>query len=332
MANSDIRPKNVPLSYDSSTAVVLLPPVCGRLGDRKLLRWLSQGQLEQLPAPLDSLAQVLGAFGLEEPVEGLAALRMWGQTGDRPGTWLAAADPVFMEPQLDRLFLHALGPQNVSGSEMRRLFDSLEETLGADGAIGFARLGACGYIRSGRPLMTADASADALDRQSPAGALPSVEAAADTLRLISEIEMALHEQPVNMERQVRGQPPVNSLWIWGGGYAPERRELQVPPMYADDPLLRGYWESVSGTVQAWPGTIGACLDAVSGGFVAEVPAGMDDGGALNSELRVLRDALRSGRLSHVLIISADGIRVTLRRSDRYRLWRRTSGLLGEPAA
>ena len=144
--------------------------------------------------------------------------------------------------------------------------------------------------------------------------------------------MALHEQPVNMERQVRGQPPVNSLWIWGGGYAPERRELQVPPMYADDPLLRGYWESVSGTVQAWPGTIGACLDAVSGGFVAEVPAGTDDGGALNSELRVLRDALRSGRLSHVLIISADGIRVTLRRSDRYRLWRRTSGLLGEPAA
>jgi hypothetical protein len=332
MANSEIRPKDVPLSYDSSTAVVLLPPVCGRLGDRKLLRWLSQGQLEQLPAPVDSLAQVLGALGLEAPVEGLAALRMWGQTGDRPGTWLAAADPVFMEPQLDRLFLHALGPDHVSGSEMRRLFDSLQETLGADGAIGFAWLGACGYIRSGRPMVTAEESAVALDRQNPKGSQPPVAVAADTLRLVSEIEMALHEQAVNRERQVRGQPPVNSLWIWGGGYAPDQRELRVPPMFAEDPLLRGYWESVSGNVEAWPGTIGACLDAVSGGFVAEVPAGVDDAGALGSHLRVLRDALRSGRLSHVLIISADGIRATLRRSDRYRVWRRASGLFGEPPA
>jgi len=71
-------------------AVVLLPPLRGRLGDHKLLRWLSQSQLEQVPVPVDPLAQVLGALGLERPVEGLAALRMWGQTGDRPGTWVAA--------------------------------------------------------------------------------------------------------------------------------------------------------------------------------------------------------------------------------------------------
>ena len=93
----------MPLSYDISAAVVLLPPVRGRLGDRRLLRWLSQAQLEKVRAPENLLAQVLGAIGREQPIEGLAALRMWGQTGDRPGTWIAAADPVYMEPRLDRL-------------------------------------------------------------------------------------------------------------------------------------------------------------------------------------------------------------------------------------
>lgn len=318
----------MPLPYDSSAAVVLLPPVRGRLTDRKLLRWLSQAQLEALPAPVDPFAQVLGTLGLERPVDGLAALRMWGQTGDPPGTWIAAADPVYMEPQLDRLFLHALGPEEVDKSEMRRLFDALQDTLGADGALGFARLGACGYIRSGRPMVTSQLPAAMLDRQNPEESMPPAGSAADTLKLTSEIEMTLHAQPVNAERQSRGRPPVNSLWIWGGGYAPERRAVPVPPLYADDPLLRGFWESVYGTARPWPGAIGSCLEMASGSFVAEVPAPQDDGTALNDDLLALRNALRSGRLRHAVVISADGLHATLRRSDRFRFWRRTSALLG----
>ncbi len=320
----------MPVSCDNSTAVVLLPPVRGRLDDRSLLRWLSQAQLEQLRAPVDLLAQVLGALGRELPAEGLAALRMWGQTGDRPGVWIAAADPVYMEAQLDRLFLHTLCAEDLSRSEMRRLFDGLQETLGGDDALGFARLGGYGYIRSQQPMVTASVPAIVLDRQNPDESLPPADTAADTLRLISEIEMALHEQPVNSERQSRGQPPVNSLWIWGGGYAPEQSSVRVPTLYADDPLFRGYWHSVSGTVMAWPGTIASCLDAGEGGFVAAVPANARDSVVLHSDLSALRDALRSGRLRQAVLVTADGIRATLRRSDCLRVWRRTSTLLERP--
>jgi hypothetical protein len=321
----------VPLPRDNSTAVVLLPPVRGRLGDRQLLRWLSQAQLERVRAPLDSLGQVLGVLGKQRPADGLAAIRMWGQTGDRPGVWVAAADPVYMEPQLDRLFLHALGQEDVRRSEMRRLFDALQETLGGDDELGFARLGSCGYIRSRQPLVTAAVSAIELDRQNPEESLPPADTAAKTLNLISEIEMTLHEQPVNAERQVRGQPPVNSLWIWGGGYAPEQTHEPVPPLYANEPLLRGFWHLVSGTVLDWPGTIDACLDAADGGFVAAVPADYRDSAALYADLYALRDALRSGRLRRVVLVSSDGIRAMLRPSHRLRVWRRMSPLLGVPS-
>ena len=317
----------MPLSYDNSAAVVLLPPVRGRLGDRKLLRWLSQAQLEQVREPENLLAQVLGVLGREPPIEGLAALRMWGQTGDRPGTWIAAADPVYMEPRLDRLFLHVLDTEDVSRSEMQRLFDGLQETLGTDGALGFARLGRFGYVRATQPIVTAAIPPALVDGRNPDQSLPSSDTAADTLKLISEIEMTLHGHPVNAERMACGQPPVNSLWIWGGGYAPERSSVRVPPLFADDSTLRGYWESVNGSAEAWPGTIDACLDACANGFVAVVPADSRDSAELQTGLLAVREALRSGRLRHAVLVSADGIRATLRRSDRLRVWRRTSALL-----
>jgi hypothetical protein len=311
---------------------VLLPPVRGGLRDRSLLRWLSRGRLEQLSVPVEPLAEVLRVLGRKYPVESLAALRMWGQTGDRPGAWIAAADPVCLQPQVDRLFLHALGPADVSRPELRRLYDALQESLGGDGTLGFARIGSCGYIRRESPMVTSAIPAAMLDRQNPESALPSADLAADTLNLISEIEMTLHAQPDNAERQTRGQPPVNSLWIWGGGYAPERSRVLLPPLYADEPLLRGYWESVSAIAESWPGTVAACLDAAPAGFVASVPPMGDRGGTLDTELAALRNALRSGRLRRVLLISADGVRATLQRSDRFRIWRRIGPLLEGAAA
>ena len=311
---------------------MLLPPVRGQLCDRSLLRWLSRGRLEEVRAPVDPLAEVQRAIGGDYPGEGVAALRMWGQTGERPRTWVAAADPVYMEPRLDRLFLHLLGAADVSGPELGRLFAALQDTLGGEGALGFAQIGGCGYIRSERPMVTPRVPAAALDGRSPGGALPPAEVAADTLNLISEIEMTLHGQPLNAERIANGRPPVNSLWIWGGGYAPAQSMRDVPPLFGGEPLLRGYWASVGATAAPWPGTIAACLDATPGGFVAAVPAADDAGTALDPELAVLRGALQRGRLDSAMLVAADGIRVTLRGSDRYRVWRRIAGLLEEPSA
>lgn len=321
----------MPQNPDSSDAVVLLPPVRGRLADRSLSRWLSRGTLDAVSVPVDALAEVLSALGRKAPADGIAALRLWGQTGERPTSWIAAADPVCMEPRLDRLFLHALGPGDVTRPELQRLLDALQEALAGDGAIGFARLNDCAYVLAEQVLAASTTPAARLDGHNPHGHLPSGNDAAATLNLVSEIEMTLHAQPVNGERLARGLPPVNSLWLWGGGFAPEKRSEPMPPLFGDEPTLIGYWESVSGTARAWPGSVGACLEASHGGFVAVIPvtAVADD---LRVALDTLREALHAGRLDRVCLIAADGVRATLRAADRFRIWRRTAGLLEDPAS
>jgi len=317
----------VTLHNNNSAAVVVLPPVCGRLHDQTLLRWLSQSSLEQGPELRDLLATILGVLGKERPQDGLGAMRMWGQTGDRPTVWIAAADPVYLEPRLDHLFLHTLSEPAVSRSELRLLFDHLQDTLAADRNYGFARLAACGYLRAEESIVTAAAPSSVVDQCNPNDYLPTGEKAAGFRQLQSEIEMALHEHPVNVERQLRGLQPVNSLWLWGGGHAPELRADPHPMLFADDPLLRGYWESASGAVHTWPGTIAACLEASVEGFVAVVPEVTDGSQLLESCLRELHDAVRSRRLYRLVLVFADGIRATVGPADRWRFWRRESALL-----
>lgn len=315
------------LLNDNSAAVVVLPPVFGRLHDRTLLRWLARSSLQSGPEPRDLLASILGVLGKKQPQDGLGAMRMWGQTSDRPTVWIAAADPVYLEPRLDHLCLHALREPAVSRSELRSLFDHLQKTLAEDKNYGFARLATCGYLRAEEPIVTASVPPSVVHLRNPNDYLPAGENAADFRRLQSEIEMALHDHSVNVERQIRGLQPVNSLWLWGGGHASESRTDPHPPLFADDPLLRGYWESVTGAVDTWPGTITACLESCSAGFVAVVPSAANEGRLLESCLRELHDAIRSRRLRRLSLIFGDGIRATVGPADRLRFWRRESPLL-----
>ena len=317
-------------SYDNPDAIVVLPALRGRVQDAGLRRWLSRATIDVLPARMDRLALVLGQLGQHSPVQGLGALRMWGQTGDRPTVWIAAADPVYFEPRLDHLCLHVLRDGDVPIAELRRLVDHLQATLGEEQGAGFARLGDCVYLRSHEPFPTATLPASSLDQEVPDPYMPAGPDADGYRRLVSEIEMALHDHPVNTERQARGQRPVNSFWLWGGGLAPEQSRIALPPLFADDPLLRGYWKNAGVPSAAWPGTIRDCLDRVGTGFVAVLPGDGAGGQQADHTLDELRETVESGRIDRLHVLAADGLRATVRHRDRYRFWRGESPLLRGP--
>lgn len=55
--------------------------------------------------------------------------------------------------------------------------------------------------------------------------------------LINEVQVLLHQHPVNIARRERGLAPVNHLWLWGGGRLPGRVSTTLIGVIGDDVLL-----------------------------------------------------------------------------------------------
>lgn len=312
-------------SYDKNAAVVVLPPVtAGRLRSRSLRTWLAQSDLSFSPVPSELLASVSKELSLPYPESGFAALRMWGQTGERPTRWIAALDPVYLEPRLDHICLHALSQKDVPARELRTLVDHLQRTLGGANEVGFTRLGPCAYLSSPEPFATADVPAYVIDQRQPDDFLPVGEGSAAFRNLASEIEMSLHDHEINLGREAKSRRPINAMWLWGGGTAPPQETRAQPPLFSDDPLLTGYWYSATAVAEPWLGGIAHCLDASVAGFVAETPIGDESPELLESCLAELRGALRKGRLSQLTLLFRDGLRASVRRSHALRIWRHKS--------
>jgi hypothetical protein len=316
-------------SYDKTAALAVLPVVSGgRLQDASLRTWLAQSDLARVAGDVELLSQLAGVLDLPYPEEGLAALRMWGQTGERPTAWIAAADPVYLEPRLDHLCLHDLSGADIAPNEFRLLIEHLQETLAGDKQFGFIRLGQHGYLCAESPMPTSAVPAYVVNQQVPSDYLPGGQQAAAYRNLLSEVEMSLHDHDVNQRRVSKGKPPVNSLWLWGGGQAPARVTRSLPALFCDDPLLLGYWDSANASASLWPGSMADCLkERQNAGFVAVTPVGEESPKFLENCLRQLRTALRQKHVDRLTLLFRDGVRADIVRSQRLRFWRRDSRLL-----
>ena len=118
---------------DNGVAIVALPApgLLGRIAPRHR-SWLARADFAQESPSKPLYAAILGELGRPLPDAGLGALRLWGQTGERPTTWIAAADPVYLEPRVGSLCLHALGPAAVSESYLK--IDRIIEAARSTGA------------------------------------------------------------------------------------------------------------------------------------------------------------------------------------------------------
>jgi hypothetical protein len=275
------------------------------------------------------LLKVLQRIGAPLPASGLAALRFWGQTGERSSAWMAAADPVHLETRLHSLRMRSLRPDELPKADLRVLFDHLQATLGADDGFSFARIGHDGYIRGDSPVGTAPVSASVLHGLPPDEFVPTGESAVAYHQLLGELQMALHEHEVNSRRAAAGQPEINSLWLWGGGTVAEAERRPLPQLIANDPLFRGYWRSCIADVEGWDGDIEEILASSTAGFVAVMPdlAPEDAALAFDDCLARVRRMLKRNIIKSTTLLFRDGLSIEINRWDAMRFWRRVSPLL-----
>ena len=180
-----------------------------------LERWLARGHTVRLTAGWQQW--VLGEF-----FEGRYATTPWATLAAAALTpvvtghsWLAT--PVHMVVGIDTLRVHPAGLLTLDASE--------QQTLAADFAKVFHASGWSLHATGHRDMLIASDKVLCARSFDPArwlGADPAQGVIIGTdagalRRLASELEMWLHEHPVNRARRERGRLTISGLWLWGGG-------------------------------------------------------------------------------------------------------------------
>jgi hypothetical protein len=157
----------------------------------------------------------------------------------------------------------------------------------------------------------ANPTADILPRGPDAGALR---------RLMTELQMLLHEHPVNLQRQRRGLPALNAIWIHGEGMLSDVSARSLPEARGNDVYLQGVYRLHDRSVHRAPVDAAALLAQIKTPTVAIVD--MADVDALESQWLVpLSRALLNGTIAQLTVLF-DEWQVTADRLAMFKLWRR----------
>jgi hypothetical protein len=275
------------------------------------------------------------AFGLGEEALAAGALTLGAAGGDTgEGSWVRA-DPVHLRLMRDRLILVPPEALAIAPEEAGAICEALNRHFG--GAL---------ELRVVDPRRwCARAAQDLGPQNTPAleAAGREVALARDSGPLLTEMQMLLHAHPVNAAREARGEPPINSLWLWGGGQVP-KPSSRWDTVLADEPLARGLARLARAGSRPLPSSADAWLEgAPQDGRCLVVldalraPAALGETASYDENLKALEAAwfvpllaaLRSGRAGMVTLHVPDGgqpASFEAVRGDLRRIWRRPRAL------
>lgn len=142
------------------------------------------------------------------------AMNMFGLNPD-DGFWFLL-QPIHIHVTRDHLVLTDQRQLPISEQEARTLFDLVEPLFTeygmalryGDAHTWFMRADAWNSLRTSTPDAACGHNIDIW--------MPKGDGERDWRKLQNEVQMHWHDHAVNQEREMRGQKPVNSLWLWGG--------------------------------------------------------------------------------------------------------------------
>ena len=306
------------MTTPAASATFLLPARV-RFGGQAMPPALAKalGRADRGDAEAGERAQLLRHFALLPRGWPVAAItRAFDANDANLGAWLRA-DPAFVRPDLNGARLLASGDAlQLTQADADAFLSVLRPLFGDSGMPIDAPRPARWYLRLMRearlPTMASPEEAlgaDLFDH------LPEGQEGRRWRALLSEAQVALHQHPLNAQRQAAGKPPVNSVWFWGGGVSPDHVTTSHELVQSNEVTLRALAKS-------------AKVDGI------DLPRKLGLSGLI--DLRAMRDLadldaqwfvpalqrLRMGGLTSLELDCEDGKRFTLRRNQRWRFWRK----------
>ena len=216
------------------------------MADEKLEQLGGKTPLQAAWTPhMDHIAQ-RGRFGLARtvpvglpPGSDVANLSVFGYdpracyTGRSPleavsmGVDLGADDVAFrvnlvtLVPQRTFLVMQDYSAGHITSAEGKELVEDLQKNLGNDEFQFFPGVGYRHLMvwRNGRDKLSTTPPHDITGRNI-LDFLPKGEGELELANLMNSSQMLFSQHPVNKRRKENGQPPANSIWLWGHGKSP----------------------------------------------------------------------------------------------------------------
>lgn len=249
------------------------------------------------------------------------------------GCWLRA-DPVHLHLDQSRMLLSPVSP---SFGDASALCASLNEHFAGQGMEFFAPHPQRWYLRTDSLPHLRTTPLSQVIGSNVGNALPGGEDAARWHGIFNEIQMLLYSHPVNDAREGRGELPVNSVWLWGGGCTADiTLQNNFDSVSSDDDLPEMFAAGVPFVPWAaqWKGSPGRQLlvwtglrTALQRGDLAGCRAALQDFEI--GYTQPLWRALRAGRIARLEIdvLWEDNLRhLSLTRGDVWAVWRRARRL------
>lgn len=285
------------------------------------------------------------AFGVEKQIDWpVAPLTLLTDGGNAGREYWLRADPVHLRVERDQLILGDSGTFSVSQAEAHVLTEVLNRHFAEEGLIFHSLHPARWYLRLAQPPKLHTHPVTAVAGKNLNDYLPT---GADSLRwhgLCNEIQMLLHEHPVNQAREDRGEPPINSVWLWGGGTLPAAVRTLFTQVWGGGPFACGLaqagaiaWSERPGDATEWLGqaeTAGAhlvILDDLRGAAEYGDTCGWRESMAHMERawFAPLLEKLKRGGSSALRIVATNGrcaVSFDVTPRDLLKLWRRPKPL------
>ncbi len=212
-----------------------------------LSKMLTRGSSTQVKKPntLENLlCELFGQSGAgDAPIASISA----AYDGLPKGNWLRV-DPVNFCLQRDQLLLSSVLP---SAEEAQQFCNSLNEYFAGQGMEFFAPHPQRWYVRLDESPNIRTTPLPELFGCNIRGDMPTGEDAAHWHKLLNEIQIMLFAHPVNEAREARGEPTINSVWLWGEGELVEPLRKDYQAVSSDDELVKMFSSAADIPFSAW---------------------------------------------------------------------------------
>lgn len=305
-----------------------------------LAEFVARGSICSTSCSTVNIAPIYSQFGYHFPDKQDAPdawLSYQADTGRVPAASLLLAAPVHMRPDRSRLVLFDADSVDITQTEADELVQYLNRHLIEQGMQLEVVRPSRWYLHLSASPQIQCTSLQAAMGQDVDACLPRGVDARRWHAFMNEVQMLLHATEVNQQREMRGRPTLNSLWLWGGGAAIAPVAHAWQRIWADDAVSKGLAQLNRVQSSPVPESAQSWLQQAEGDrhllvfeglqkavAYGDIEAWVNQLEALEAHwFAPLRSTLRTGRLQQLTLEAGNGRCIEISRWSIWKLWKRS---------